>query len=100
MAKRKTNAPNLPAQALARARAEIDGASATFVDARIPVNGAEAALARPAVTVKPSSKAFYKAVSVEDLKNEYVYVISDIRNMALLAGLLFVAMVVVAVLTI
>lgn len=92
MAKRKNNAPNLPAQSLARARAELQGITGTFADPNAPVNGAEIAL-RP----KIAQPIAYRSVTVEDLKNEYVYVISDIRNMALLAGLLFVGMVVVSI---
>lgn len=95
MAKKKRKSPNLPAEALARARAELYGEEAPQPE--IEEKASEGA--------KPSAKAATKAaaaaqssraVSVEDLKQEYIYVISDMQSMVLLAGALFVAMVIIA----
>jgi len=91
MAKRKSKRPNVPEQALARARAEMGGASPAVA----AVAATEKQNTPATVPNRPTSrKAPTAAVTVEDLKAEYVYVISDLRSMAILAGILFVALVV------
>ncbi|MFP4321431.1 MAG: hypothetical protein ACLFTK_03170 [Anaerolineales bacterium] len=101
MTKKKTSRPNVPKETLARARAELYGATElTKATDTPPAAGSRAAArqqqesaslrkAGPGVATAP-------AVTIEDLKAEYVYVISDLRNMGILAGLLFVGLIVAA----
>jgi hypothetical protein len=84
---RKSTAPNIPAQSLARARAELAGTIVAPALDDLPNPEAPA----------PKKGKNYHLITTEDLKHEYVYVVNDIRNMAILAALLFVAMVVIAV---
>ena len=85
MSKRKSRRPNLPEETLARARAELYG----------PAGVAEPKKTTPATKATPSKRVEQKTVvSVEDLKSEYIYVISDLRSMGILAGILFVALVI------
>ena len=103
MAKRKRSRPNLPQETLARARAELYGEEEA---AKIAEKEAEEAAARPAP--KPKTRKTYKggvvterevlpaATSVEELRDEYVYVLADLRSMGILAGVLFVGLVVVS----
>lgn len=94
MAKKKGSRPNVPQEALARARAELYGetniAPETTRQEEAPEGTVAAARKRaPQRKIKP-------AVSIDDLREEYVYVISDLRSMAILAGLLFIALIAAA----
>lgn len=83
---RKSNRPNLPEQTLARARAEL--------------YGDQFAEAAPAVAVpvvhQPHHKPRARVVTLDELKTEYAYVINDIRNMFILAGVLIVSLIVIS----
>jgi hypothetical protein len=101
MTKRKKRRPNLPQETLARARAELYGEDEA---AKMAAEEAEAEAASPA-KAKPETKTrkSYKggrvkevlpaATSIEELRDEYVYVLADLRSMGILAGVLFVGLV-------
>ncbi|NJL95002.1 MAG: hypothetical protein HC915_15410 [Anaerolineae bacterium] len=93
MTKKKTRRPNLPEETLARARAELYGESAAPVAA--PAESRPAPAPAPRKPAKPLI-----AVSVEELKQEYGYVLRDLQSMGLLAILLVVVMVLVALVVI
>ena len=95
MTKRKTKRPNVPEQALARARAEMNGAPLAAIAIAATEKTDKKNSTAPTAPNRPTArKAPTATVTVEDLKKEYVYVISDLRSMALLASLLFVALVI------
>lgn len=88
---KKRRRPNISEATLERARAELYGGTS---------NGSAVAAPSPAVerkvdTPKPAVRT-KTTVSLDDLKHEYAYVMIDLRNMALLAAFLFVALVVAA----
>jgi hypothetical protein len=107
MSKRKSKKkPNLSADVLERARREIYGGSsaeaseikaedtATAVDATEKVK-------RDKPKVSMSSNNYQKRMLTSaELAQEYHYVIADLRSMAILAGILFVAMIIVSILVI
>lgn len=88
---KKRRRPNISEATLERARAELYGGSS---------NGSVVAAPSPAVErkIEASKPAFRtkSTVSLDDLKHEYAYVMIDLRDMALLAAFLFVALVVAA----
>jgi len=75
----------LPQETLERARREL-AQSGVLVDE--PVRPAEAGQAAAAPALKPK-RALYQA----DLRSEYAYVISDLRNMATLAAAFMIVLV-------
>lgn len=87
MAKKRRN-PNLSQAALERARAELYSA------------GGEVAVSPAPTTERKVEKPVYRVskttLTIDDLREEYGYVLVDLRNMALLAGFLFIALVVAA----
>ncbi len=91
MAKKKTKRPNLSQETLERARAERIG------DRAEPVNGTDGASVSSVAAsagVKPKVKrtpslATRRIPSTEELLAEYAYVLTDLRNLAILAGVLF-----------
>ena len=92
--KKKSGArPNLPKETLKRARREAGGGD--FVIAEQPES-------RPAKPKKKKAAAarqtapVVKTMTEEDLAHEYAYVVSDLRNMGLLAGALFAFLVVLS----
>jgi hypothetical protein len=88
MAKKgKGRQPNLPEEALARARAELYGETQAETPASQPQFTAQ-----PRSTSKP--KVAYRAVSIDDLRQEYAYVIRDLTSMFVLAAVLFVGLIV------
>jgi hypothetical protein len=88
MARKKAKSrPNLPQEVLDRARREASGEpryqpSTPQADAKSKSAKAQASQATQ--------------TTVEDLAKEYAYVISDLRNMGLLAAALFAALIVIA----
>lgn len=107
MSKRKSKKkPNLSAAVLERARREIYGgtgedvAEETTDDVAQKVDTPEKAKReKPKVTV--SSGGYQKRMlNSAELAQEYHYVIADLRSMAILAGILFVGMIVVSLLVI
>ncbi len=83
---KKSRKPNLPQDTLNRARRELYGAAA--VEEPQPTSQAVEA-------PKPKPVVQRRAVltTEADLRREYAYVISDLRNMAILAGALLVVLV-------
>ncbi len=84
---KKSRKPNLPQDTLERARRELYGAAAV-----------EEAKPAPQATETPRAKPVVQRRAVltneADLRREYAYVLSDLRNMAVLsAGLLAVLLV-------
>ena len=78
--KKSTNRPNLPETALEQARREASG---TAFQA-----------AKPQQAAAPVAAA--ARTTMDDLAREYAYVVTDLRNMGILAALLFVFLVVLA----
>lgn len=92
--KKKNRRTNVSSEALARARQELYGV-AVAPEAASDEEEAPAAPVRQSYATA-SSRA--RALSVEQLADEYSYVIADLRSMGILAGILFVGMVVVSLL--
>lgn len=91
MAKTRTRRPNLPEESLARARAELYGEAVAGAPV-IATSGSESVAAAPRKRTLRTT-----AMSIEDLKQDYTHVITDLRNMALLAVALVVAMVAISI---
>lgn len=90
MAKKKRSRPNISAQTLERARAELDMGDEAVVESK-------ASATKPEVKPKQQVvKSVKRTISREELSAEYGYVLGDLQSMALLAALLFVLMVVVS----
>lgn len=85
MARKKTShRPNLPTETLNRAR---QSAGQDFV-----VPAAPPARSKNKLEVDTS----IKKVTMEDLAKEYAYVVTDLRNMGLLAAALFLMLIVLS----
>ena len=102
MAKKKSKRPNLSQETLERARAELRGERPEPVAEGAPANGstAVAAPAKPKTTTKRAanpSLATRRVPSISELIEEYGYVLKDLRNLAILAAILLIAIVVAAV---
>ena len=97
MAKKKSRKPNLSQAALERARQELRDGGAVAPDS--PALEAQAVPARPVKKeIKPVERvgSIKRTMTRDELASEYGYVIRDLTSMGALAGILFVAMVVVA----
>lgn len=75
---KKTRRPNIPEETLERARRQMAKAPA------VPVVTPAAAEADSPAKEAPAPKRH--ALSSADLRAEYAYVVSDLQNMAILAG--------------
>lgn len=97
MAKKKSKRPNISQETLERARAEMRGEPVqAVVTANTMVSDAPPAAK---AKVKPRTAvglATRHIPTLEELLNEYGYVLKDLRNMLILAGLLFAAIIVAA----
>ncbi len=99
MAKKKSKRPNLPQETLERARAEARGES--FGSAPAPAveksgsNGTMAVAAKPKVA-KRSPAMTRRIPSIPELIGEYSYVLKDLRALAILAAILFIAIIAAA----
>jgi hypothetical protein len=104
VAKKKSKRPNLSQETLERARAEMRGERA------VPTTGQELTsngstpitpVAAGAAKQKPkragSPLATRHIPSTEELLKEYSYVLTDLRNLAILAGVLMVIIIVAAI---
>ena len=104
MSKRKSRKkPNLSADVLERARREIYGGNDTATEAKVEtttVTSSEKPKRTAPKTTVTSGSYQKRMLSSAELAQEYHYVIADLRSMAILAGILFVAMIVVALLVI
>lgn len=85
---KKRRRPNLSEDTLERARSELYG-NGGAVAAVSPAVERKVEAPKPIVRTKTS-------VSIDDLREEYAYVMTDLRNMALLTVFLFIALVVAA----
>jgi len=98
---KKSKRPNLPQETLERARAELRGD--TYI-APIEDEDAAPSAITTAAKAKPSAasvqinrvkraaaQSVRRIPSIEDLLTEYHYVLRDLRNLAVLAGVLLVA---------
>jgi len=98
MAKKKNRRPNVSQETLERARAEMRGERTAPVMA--DSTGAVIATA-PKAKVAPKRSgnlATRRIPSLEELRSEYGYVISDLRNLAILAVILLIAIAAAAIL--
>ncbi len=99
MAKKKSKRPNLPQETLDRARAEYRGE--TFGSAPVAApeksgsNGTMAVTAKPKVA-KRSPTMTRRIPSIAELIGEYSYVLTDLRYLAILAAILFIAIIAAA----
>ena len=100
MAKKKTKRPNLSQETLERARAERLG------ERPEPITGTDGAsvsnVAASATGVKPKAKrtanlATRRVPTQEELLADYAYVLTDLRHLAILAGILFVLVIAAAI---
>ncbi len=94
MAKKVTRRPNLPQETLERARRELEGsgeiapipaARTRVVSSASPTPAPVAARQQPLIVRRSA-----------DLSKEYHYVVRDLRNMAMLAATMLVALVVLS----
>ena len=99
MAKKKSKRPNLPQETLDRARAERRGETLGPAPVAVPdksgSNGTLAVAAKPKVA-KRSPLMTRRVPAIAELIQEYSYVLSDLRYLAILAAILFVAIIAAA----
>jgi hypothetical protein len=96
MAKKKSKRPNLSAETLERARAEMRGDRVAPVMAE--PTGAVAAAPKAKVAPKRSGLATRRIPTLDELRSEYSYVMRDLRSLVILAGILLIAIVAAAIL--
>jgi hypothetical protein len=98
MAKKKSKRPNLSQETLERARAEMRTERVETVAVAQPAEGGVAVAPKPKPGRRPiSTLATRRIPTKEELIAEYSYVISDLRNLFILAGVLLIAIIVIAV---
>jgi hypothetical protein len=98
MAKKKSKRPNLPQETLERARAEMRTERVDAVAVAQPAESAVAAPAKPKAGRRPASTLATRRIPTkEELTAEYSYVLSDLRNLFILAAILLISIVVIAV---
>lgn len=96
MAKKKSSRPNVSAETLERARAELRGEK-TLAAAEPAGAGKVATGTRPKVVARAGTGLATRRVpTTEELKAQYAYVTKDLRKLVVVAGLLLVFVVVVA----
>ncbi|NDJ75229.1 MAG: hypothetical protein GYB65_03130 [Chloroflexi bacterium] len=90
---KKARKPNLPQETLERARREMYGAPA--VEEKKPEQKTKPTEPAP---VEPAPQVVFKpgVVRGTDLRQEYTYVLSDLQNMGILAGILLGILVVLS----
>ena len=88
--KKATSRPNLPQETLERARREATGQTGYQPPAP------KSAEPTPKKRATKTQAAPVVKVTTEDLAKEYAYVISDLRNMGILAAGLFAALILVS----
>lgn len=88
---KKTRKPNLPQETLARARRELEKSGDIAPTIQPLERDSDAA---PETTKKP--KAQSRRVSSVDLRQEYAYVIADLRQMAMLAAGIMVVLLILS----
>jgi hypothetical protein len=102
MAKKKSKRPNLPQETLERARAELHGeaeAPGTVVESSGSDGSTAVVAAKPKAAKRVGTGLATRRIpSIAELIEEYSYVLRDLRNLAILATLLFVVIIVAALL--
>jgi hypothetical protein len=112
MAKKRSKRPNLSQETLERARAELRGErpdqaeveSVGAVTSTGVSNGASAGAVAAASAAKPKIKrgggtlATRHIPTTDELVKEYAYVLKDLRNLAILAGILLLIIIGAAIL--
>jgi hypothetical protein len=103
---KKSKRPNLPQETLERARAELRGdayVAPDETDEAAPMAITAAAKAKPSAASiqanrvkRAAAQSVRRIPTVEDLLTEYHYVLRDLRNLAVLAGVLLVAIAVLS----
>ncbi|MHB8624662.1 MAG: hypothetical protein ACYDBJ_18215 [Aggregatilineales bacterium] len=103
---KKSKRPNLPQESLERARAELRGEAVPLTIDTNTDEVAAAPIARPkvkAVTSSPAAKVkrtgstiVRRIPTIEALLEEYGYVLRNLRHLAILAGSLLIAIVVIS----
>lgn len=97
MAKSKSyRKPNISRETLERARAEIKGGVAPAESAVVAAGSSAAAVAKPKAARPAIQTANRRIPSVEELKEEYKYVLKELRSLLILAGVLFLFIIVTA----
>ena len=97
MAKKKSKRPNLSQETLERARAEMRGEPVQVAEA-VPVEMGQAPAApKPKVKKTGIGLATRHIPTLDELLNEYAYVLVDLRNMLILAVVLFAVIIVAAI---
>jgi hypothetical protein len=92
VAKKRTRRPNLPAEALERARAELRGETASVLNTAVTSannNAAALANARPKIATGTIGAVSRRMPSAEDLRKEYEHVSKDLRKLGVISVLLF-----------
>lgn len=100
MAKKKTKRPNLSQSTLERARAERLGERIETTDetaGTIASNVATSSVGAKPKAKRAASLATRRIPSTEELLAEYAYVLKDLRNLAILAGVLFLVIIAAAI---
>jgi hypothetical protein len=88
--------PNVSQETLERARAEIRGGVESVKSTPVPTGGVVAAARAKAATGRITTSA-RRIPTIEELRQEYSYVIKDLRNLVVLAGVLLVVIIAVAI---
>jgi hypothetical protein len=102
MAKKKSsNRPNVSAETLERARAELRGERQATPADGTPKAGAKSTAKGATPGAKGTARAGFglatrRVPSAEELKAEYAYVTQDLRKLMMVAGLLFAVVIVTA----
>ncbi|MEP7289269.1 MAG: hypothetical protein ABI947_26250 [Chloroflexota bacterium] len=99
MAKKKSRRPNLSQETLERARAEMRGDLTPITEAPLTTNGSPAVVAARTKVKRTGSAALATRhiPSTQELMSEYAYVLQDLRNLAILAAVLMLIIIVAAV---
>lgn len=101
MAKKRTRRPNLPAEALERARAELRGEAASALNTAVTSannNAAALAGARPKTATGTIGAVSRRLPTAEDLRKEYEHVSKDLRKLSIVSVALFGIVIVAAIL--
>jgi len=89
---KKTRRPNLPQETLERARREM--AQSGIVVEQPALAGGGEAVAKPKIIAGP--RRTFSITTEADLRNQYAYVLLDLKNMAMLAAGLVAVLIVLS----
>jgi hypothetical protein len=99
VAKKRSKRPNLSQETLERARAEMRGDRIQTVEADEPetTNGTMASASGKPKIKRPAAVGTRRVPTTQELVAEYSYVLRDLRNLLILAGLLMAVIIVLAI---